>query len=154
MMDTRDHIDIVHEPIDCARLLASVADPSCGATVLFLGTTRNYNAGREVVRLEYEAYEDMAEREMAKIAHEAHSRWQLGKITLVHRLGTVPLGEASVAVAVSAPHRADAFAAAQFAMDAIKTTVPIWKKEHFAGGEVWIGLQGTGNRILGSTKSS
>jgi molybdopterin synthase catalytic subunit len=135
-------VNIVREPIDCARLLAAVGDPTCGASVLFVGSTRDHNEGRRVVRLEYEAYEEMALQEMNRIARAALTQWRLGKLAMIHRLGPVPLGEASVAVAASAPHRADAFAAARFAIDELKKTVPIWKKEVFDGGEVWIGLQG------------
>ncbi len=134
---------IVSSPIDLGELLASVADVSCGATVLFVGSTRDQNEGRRVVELQYEAYEEMALKEMERIGSAAEAQWQIGKIALVHRLGNVPLGEASVAVAVSAPHRSDAFAAARYAIDQLKKTVPIWKKEVFEGGEVWIGLQGT-----------
>lgn len=134
-------VRIVHEPIDLGALLAAVGDPSCGATVLFVGSTRNYNAGRRVIELQYEAYEEMARKEMEKIGQRALAQWPAEKIALIHRLGNVPLGEASVAVAVSAAHRSDAFAAARFAIDELKKTVPIWKKEVFDGGQVWIGLQ-------------
>ncbi|MCX8071325.1 MAG: molybdenum cofactor biosynthesis protein MoaE [Candidatus Binatia bacterium] len=139
--DTNFQVQVLREPIDTARLLAAVADPSCGATVLFVGSTRDHNEGRRVLRLEYEAYEEMAEREMEKIVRAALAQWRLGKIAAVHRLGPVPLGEASVAVAVSAPHRNEAFAAARYTIDELKNKVPIWKKEMFEGGELWIGLQ-------------
>jgi len=136
------HVDLTHDAIDLGALAAAVTDPSCGAIVLFVGTTREHNEGRRVVHLEYEAYEEMALSEMEKIAQAALERWTIHRIAIAHRLGTVPLGEASVVIAVSAPHRADGFSGARFAIDELKRTVPIWKKEIFEGGEVWIGLQG------------
>ena len=131
-------------PIDLARLVRAVADPRAGAVVTFLGTTRSENGGRRVVRLEYEAFTAMAEREMRALGREAARRWPLRKVAVVHRVGVVPVGEASVAIAVSAAHRAEAFAACHWLIDRLKETVPIWKKEHFRGGVVWIGAsQGT-----------
>jgi len=127
--------------IDVARLLAAVGDPATGATVLFLGTTRNQNAGRRVTRLEYEAYDRMARREMRELAREARRRWPVRRVAMVHRIGVVPVGEASVAIAVSAGHRAEAFTACHWLIDRLKEIVPIWKKEHFRGGTVWIGPQ-------------
>lgn len=140
---------IVSEPIDVAAVIAEVADRATGATVTFIGTTREENEGRRVIRLEYEAYPDMALAEMRKIADAANRRWNLGRIAMVHRIGVVPLGEASVVIAVSAAHRRAAFEACHFAIDRLKETVPIWKKEHFEGGEIWIGSQ-TG-RPFGAT---
>jgi molybdopterin synthase catalytic subunit len=129
------------ERVDPAALLAAVADPRAGCSVLFLGTTRSTNVGRRVTRLEYEAYEAMAVREMRALAREAKRRWPLRKVAMVHRLGVVPVGEASVGIAVSAGHRAEGFAAARWLIDRLKEIVPIWKKEHFRGGTVWIGAQ-------------
>jgi molybdopterin synthase catalytic subunit len=128
-------------PIDLTDLIAAVRDPAAGATVTFLGLTRNHNNGRAVTLLEYEAYPGMAEQEMERIGLEAGQRWPIHKIAVVHRTGPVPVGEASVAIAVSAAHRKEAFAACQFVIDQLKQTVPIWKKEHFEGGEVWIDHQ-------------
>ena len=125
-------------PIDLTELIVAVQDPAAGATVTFLGLTRNHNDGRAVTLLEYEAYPGMAEREMERIGVEARKRWPIHKIAVVHRTGPVPVGEASVAIAVSAAHRKEAFAACEFVIDQLKETVPIWKKEHFEGGEVWI----------------
>jgi len=133
--------EIGEGPIDVARLLAAVGDPATGATVLFLGTTRNQNAGRRVTRLEYEAYDRMARREMRELAREARRRWPVRRVAMVHRIGVVPVGEASVAIAVSAGHRAEAFTACHWLIDRLKEIVPIWKKEHFRGGTVWIGPQ-------------
>src|SRR5205823_5363297 len=118
-----------------------VADPAAGATVTFTGMTRNENAGRRVIKLEYEAYEAMALSEMRKLAHEAGARHPIVRIAICHRIGVVNIGETSVAIAVSAAHRGDAFDACRFAIDRLKEIVPIWKKEHFEGGEVWVGCQ-------------
>jgi molybdopterin synthase catalytic subunit len=130
---------ITDQTIDTTALLASVGDPGAGAAVLFVGTTRDENEGRVVERLEYEVYGRMAESEMARIGAEIAARWPVRAVAMVHRVGVVPVGEASVGVAVSAPHRDDAFAACRFGIDRLKATVPIWKKEHHRGGTVWIG---------------
>jgi len=134
-------ISIGHEPVDIEALERAVADPSAGATVTFAGTTRNGNAGRQVLRLEYEAYEPMALNEMRKLAREAGERFKIVRIAIRHRIGFVDIGETSVAIAVSAAHRAEAFDACRFAIDRLKEIVPVWKKEYFEGGEVWIGCQ-------------
>jgi molybdopterin converting factor subunit 1 len=134
-------ITIGREPIDVATLEREVADPAAGAIVSFTGTTRRDNAGRKVLRLEYEAYEPMALSEMRKLASEAIARWKIVRIAIAHRVGVVEIGETSVAIAVSAAHRGEAFEACRFAIDRLKEVVPIWKKEHFEGGEVWIGCQ-------------
>jgi molybdopterin synthase catalytic subunit len=133
--------EITALPIDPTRLLAAVGDPAAGASVLFLGTTRNENAGRRVTRLEYEAYSSMAVREMQQLARQARRRWPLRRIAMAHRTGLVPIGDASVGIAVSAGHRAEAFEACHWLIDRLKEIVPIWKKEHFRGGTVWIGAQ-------------
>ena len=132
---------IVRDRVDVAALEAAVADPAAGAICTFVGTTRESNVGRKVLRLEYEAYEAMALSEIRKLADEAGRRWEITRIAIAHRVGVVEIGETSVAIAVSAPHRAEAFEACRFAIDRLKEIVPIWKKEHFAGGEVWIGCQ-------------
>jgi MoaE-MoaD fusion protein len=134
-------ITIGRSPIDVAALEREVADPAAGAIVSFTGTTRRDNAGRKVIRLEYEAYEPMALAEMRKLAAEAGTRWKIVRIAIAHRVGVVEIGETSVAIAVSAAHRGEAFDACRFAIDRLKEIVPIWKKEHFEGGEVWIGCQ-------------
>lgn len=121
------------------RLVRAVRDDRAGAVVVFLGTTRVRNEGRRVLRLEYEAFRTMAEGEMRRLAGEAGRRWLLRRVALVHRTGVVPVGEVSVGVAVSAGHRAEAFAACRWLIDRLKATVPIWKREHFPGGRVWIG---------------
>ena len=134
-------VTIGREPVDLEALERAVADPSAGATVTFAGTTRNGNAGRRVLRLEYEAYEPMALSEMRKLARAAGERFKIVRIAIQHRIGLVEIGETSVAIAVSAAHRAEAFDACRFAIDRLKEVVPVWKKEYFEGGEVWIGCQ-------------
>jgi molybdopterin synthase catalytic subunit len=130
---------IVEEPIAIELLSRRVASPQAGAIATFLGTTRETNRGRRVLKLEYEAYPEMAVSEFEKIAAEAALRWEITAVAIVHRIGVVPLGEASVAIAVSAPHRREAIEACHFCIDSLKVVAPIWKKEHFEGGEVWIG---------------
>lgn len=127
--------------LDVERLLRAVRDPRAGAVAVFVGTTRNENAGRRVFRLEYEAYVGMAEAEMRRLAAEACRRWPLRRVAMAHRIGRVPVGEASVAIAVSSGHRDEAFAACHWLIDRLKEIVPIWKREHFRGGRVWIGPQ-------------
>ena len=132
---------IMRTPIVLDRLVRAVRDPAAGALVVFLGTTRNRNAGRRVVRLEYEAYDRMAVAEMRRLAAQAKRRWPIHEVAMAHRIGFVPIGQASVAIVVSAGHRAPAFAACRWLIDRLKTIVPIWKREHFHGGRVWIGPQ-------------
>ena len=133
--------EIHDKPIDVSSLIAAVSDPEAGAIATFIGTTRDNNEGRSVTNLEYEAYPEMAIAEMQRIGDTAREKWPIKAIAIAHRIGTVPIGEASVVIAVSSPHRAAAFEACRFAIDRLKEVVPIWKKEHFDGGEVWIGSQ-------------
>ena len=118
-----------------------VAEEGDGAVVPFAGLVRNPTQGRRVQFLEYEAYEPMALSEMRRLAEEAGRRWPIVRIAITHRIGLVEIGETSVAIAVSSAHRGEAFAACRFAIDRLKEIVPIWKKEHFEGGEVWVGCQ-------------
>jgi molybdopterin synthase catalytic subunit len=127
---------LVREPIDLVSLTARAAGD--GAVALFVGVVRNENRGREVLRLEYEAYEEMALPLMEEIAGETARRFPVTDVRLVHRLGRLEIGEASVAVAVSSPHRSEAFAACRFAIDTLKAQVPIWKKELYADGAEWL----------------
>ncbi len=127
-------IRLTREPIDAEALLQRVTRAEAGAVVLFLGTTREMTDGRRTVTLDYEAYDEMAEKKLAELEAEARRRWPLVECEIVHRLGRVPLAEASVAIAVSTPHRADAFAAGQWLIDTLKRDVPIWKQEHWADG--------------------
>ena len=134
-------------PIDLQELVRFVTDPEAGAIATFIGTTRNNNDGRTVIALDYDGYVQMAEKELARIGGEAEKRWQICRMAIVHRLGPVQITEASVVIAVSSGHRDAAFAACRFAIEEIKKTVPIWKKEVFEGGEVWIGTQ-TGEPLV------
>lgn len=131
--------ELTRAPIAVDRLVAEAARPDCGAIASFLGTTRNHHEGRRVTRLAYEAYEPMALAALEALERAAIIRFAVAACRIVHRLGEVPLGEASVAVVVTAAHRAPAFDACRWAMDELKRTVPIWKKEYFAeGGEAWV----------------
>lgn len=132
---------VVREPIDLSELVRYVTDASAGAIATFIGTTRNNNEGRKVIALDYDAYPEMAEKELRRIGDDAEKKWRIERMAIVHRIGPVQITEASVMIAVSAAHRDDAFQACRFAIEEIKKTVPIWKKEVFEGGEVWIGTQ-------------
>ena len=134
---------ISEDPIDVERLLANVKDDSAGATILFLGTIRNHNEGYDVSAIYYEVYMRMAEEAMAKIEAEAIKRWNLKKFAAMHRIGNLKIGEVSVAIAVSSEHRAEAFEAARYAIDQIKSEVPIWKKEVINNGKETRWAQGT-----------
>ena len=142
---------VTNQPIDLSELVRYVADAEAGAIVPFIGTTRNNNEGRKVIALDYDGYPEMAEKELARIGAEAKNKWPICKMAIVHRLGPVQIGEASVIIVVSSAHRDAAFAASRFAIEEIKKTVPIWKKEVFEGGEVWIGTQ-TGQPLAGKAK--
>ncbi|MBA3481319.1 MAG: molybdenum cofactor biosynthesis protein MoaE [Pirellulales bacterium] len=132
-------IQLTTEPIDTQRLLELVQNPEAGAVVLFLGTTRQFTANRETMELHYEAYREMAESELAKLDAEARRRWSLIECAIVHRLGIVPLGEVSVAIAVSSAHRDAAFEAGRWLIDTLKESAPIWKQERWADGAVeWV----------------
>ena len=127
------------DPIDLNRLIAHVSGSDAGAIATFTGTVRGTARDRDVVDLEYEAYPGMAEQEIARIARAALSDHGCLRAAIWHRTGVVPVGEASVAIAISSAHRAPAFAACKQVIDTLKVTVPIWKKERYADGEVWIG---------------
>ena len=130
---------ISQKPIDPTKALASVMDDDAGGIVLFVGTVRNQTDGRRVKGLEYQVYRKMAQREIAKLEEEIRRRWQVKSITLVHREGKLKVGDVSVVVAVSAPHRGEAFEAARYAIDRIKDSLPIWKREKFKGGRyAWV----------------
>jgi molybdopterin synthase catalytic subunit len=132
-------VSLTHAPIDVAGIVAHVTSPEAGAVVLFLGTTRAVTDGRETLRLDYEAYGEMAQRRLGELAEEAARRWPVVACAIVHRLGTVPPAEPSVAVAVSTPHRQDAFEAGKWLIDTLKESVPIWKREHWADGSTeWV----------------
>lgn len=128
-------------PLSLDELFRAVARDDHGAVVLFVGITRRFTGPRETRRLEYEAYLPMAAEELARIGAEAEARWPGVRVAIGHRTGPVAIGEASVVVAAAAPHRPDAFAAARYAIDALKVRAPIWKREHYADGRVeWVGV--------------
>jgi molybdopterin converting factor subunit 1 len=127
------------EPLSLDAVVREVASDEAGAIATFTGTTRVHSRGRTVLRLEYEAYEGMAEQAMAQLADELRGRYDLLGVAIHHRVGTVGIGEPSVVIAVSAPHRQDALAACKDAIDTLKRTVPLWKKELYEGGGEWIG---------------
>ena len=126
-------------PVNLTAVVVQVVDEQAGAIATFLGTVRAQSRGRDVIALEYEAYEDMAEEVIAEIADEVQERYDLCKVAVIHRTGRVEVGETSVAIAVSAPHRQDALAACADMIEALKARVPLWKKELYEGGEEWIG---------------
>jgi MoaE-MoaD fusion protein len=130
---------ITESPLSLEAAVAEVADDAAGGIATFTGTVRAESRGRRVVKLEYEAYAEMAEDVMAKLAEELQARYDLHGIAIHHRVGAVEIGEASVVIAVSAAHRSDALSACRDAIDRLKETVPLWKKELYEGGEEWIG---------------
>ena len=134
-----DWVGLSAEPLPVGRAVAWAERPDCGAVVLFTGTVRNHAEGRPgVTALEYEAYEEEVCPRLAAIVAEVRRRWpELGRVAALHRVGALDVGETSVLVAVSAPHRAEAFAAARFCIDTLKATVPIWKRETWEGGSDW-----------------
>ena len=134
----RTHYQITESPVDPEALREAIADPACGAVATFIGVTRNSFRGKEVQYLEYEAYAPMAEREMRMIGTEIAGLWPaVAGIAIAHRVGRVEVGEASVVIAVSAPHRREALAACAHGIERLKATLPVWKKEIFADGSDW-----------------
>ncbi len=132
-------IQLTHSPIDADLMVRSAQSPAAGAVLLFLGCTRQHTAGRETTELVYDAYEEMAAKELATLEATARERWGLVECLIVHRLGVVPLGEASVAIVVASPHRKAAFEAGEWLIDTLKESVPIWKQEHWAdGSSEWV----------------
>jgi len=130
---------LVAEPLDVAAVLREVSSPDAGAVASFVGTVRRRSRDRDVLHLDYEAYEEMAEEMLARLAAELTERHGLTAVAIHHRLGRVEIGEPSVAIAVSAPHRASALDACREAIETLKTSIPLWKKETYDGGEEWIG---------------
>ena len=130
---------VTEEPLSLDAAVAEVADEQAGAIATFTGTVRRQSRGREVTHLKYEAYAEMAEEVMAKLAANLEAKHELCHVAIHHRVGRLEIGEASVVIAVSAPHRQDALAACREAIDTLKETVPLWKKELYEGGEEWIG---------------
>ena len=136
-LDQDDIFQLLREPIDPGPIIRRVRAPEDGAIVTFDGFVRNQSHSRPTLYLDYEAYESMALTKMREIAAELHEKYRIHRIAIVHRLGRLEIGETSVFIAVSAPHRAAAFDACRFAIDTLKRTVPIWKKEYFEDGAVW-----------------
>lgn len=130
--------EIVSDPIDVDRVIAAVRHDEDGGVVTFVGVVRNQNRGKRVLYLEYEAYPEMAIGKMREIGQEIADRWGLRHVAIVHRVGRIEVGEASVAIAVAAPHRREAFEACHYAIDRLKQIVPVWKKEVYADGEEWL----------------
>ena len=130
---------INHHPIDVSNLLESMPSPETGAVVVFLGVTREFTDERRTVQLKYEAYEEMALKELNRLEVSAREKWSLTQCMIVHRLGLVPIGEASVAVITASTHRKEAYAASEWLMDTLKKSVPIWKQEHWDDGSTqWV----------------
>ena len=131
--------EITDEPLILDHLVKAVSRPSSGAIAAFLGVVRERTRGRQVLYLEYEAYREMAIPKMREIGDEIRRKWQVDEIAMVHRIGHLEIGEASVAIAISAPHRQQALEACAYAIDRLKEIVPIWKKEVWTDGEEWVG---------------
>jgi molybdopterin synthase catalytic subunit len=129
---------VTHEPLDLAQTARAVESPDCGAVATFVGLVRDHNLGRQVRWLDYECYEPLAVSSLERIAAEAAGEWPGTRLAIAHRIGSLQIGEASVVIAAASPHRADAFAACRYAIERIKQIVPIWKREHFEGGDSWI----------------
>ena len=130
---------VTADPIDATALLGGALSPADGAALLFWGVVRNEHGGRAVSSLEYSAYAEMAEREMLRIADEARARWSTGAIHVVHRIGLLAVGEASVAIAVASPHRAEAYEASRYVIEELKRRVPVWKREGYVDGATeWV----------------
>jgi molybdopterin synthase catalytic subunit len=136
MPDQRFHV--TSDPLDVKAVSDIVSSADCGATATFVGLVRNENNGRRVLWLEYEAYEPLAVKAFARIDEEAGERWPSIALAIHHRTGRLEIGDASVIIAAASPHRAEAFAACRYAIERIKQIAPIWKHEHFEGGEIWI----------------
>mgnify|MGYP001213691625 FL=1 len=134
-------IKLTDKPIDPHKYTPLVGNDINGAIVTFLGTTRLYNNGRKVLHLEYSAYKDMARKKLRELCTDVEHRWSITDVTIIHRLGHVDIGEISLFVALSTPHRQEAFDACQYIVDKLKLTVPIWKREVFEDGYAWIGSE-------------
>ncbi len=133
-----DFYELTTEPLNVGEIARRVVPSECGATVTLDGYVRQFTKGQETLYLEYEAYQPMALKEMGKLIQSAKEQFEIANVGLVHRLGRMEIGETSVVIAVAAPHRRAAFEACEWLIKELKRTVPIWKKEYYAGGEVWI----------------
>lgn len=137
-MDERIDIQLLEEPLRPQACIDFAESEAAGGLTVFIGAVRNRTQGRRVVRLEFEAYAPMAISEMRKIAEQVLERWPAERVSIHHRVGTLEIGDIAVVIAVATPHRKESFAACQYAIDTLKETVPIWKKEIFEDGEVWV----------------
>ena len=131
-------IEIYNTPLNVSNCVDWIMSPQAGGIDIFIGTVRDATKGKKVIRLEFEAYKNMAKKEMEKIAEQAYSKWPVQKILIHHRTGVLQVGEIPVIIAVAAAHRDAAFDACRYIIDTLKQTVPIWKKEIFEDGEVWV----------------
>ncbi len=138
MKTENTYVNITHEKLNLQDCYDFVQDPSCGGIAIFVGTVRNATKDKEVVRLDFSTYKSMAIKELKKICNDAHANFGIHKITIHHAEGVLNIGEIPVIIAVSSPHRKAAFEACQYTIDTLKETVPIWKKEYFTDGEVWV----------------
>jgi len=134
----RDFFEIVTEPLDVGAIARRIVPSECGATVTLDGYVRRFTKERETLYLEYECYEPMALREIEKLISQAHEQFEIANVGIIHRLGKLEIGETSVVISVAAPHRRAAFEACEWLIKGLKRTVPIWKKEYYVGGEIWI----------------
>lgn len=146
----RDIFEITREPIDIGNLRARLLDGDSGAVVIFDGVARNNTKGRRTLHLEYEGYEQMAHRTMEQIGREVHERWPINRVGMVHRLGRIDITESSIVIIVTSAHRKIAFEACHYAIDRLKKIVPIWKKEFFKDGAVWVENEEASGRGEGS----
>jgi len=154
-------IELTKEPINVSKVREQVLDPSCGAVVIFEGCVRNHHEGKKVKLLQYEAYPRMVLKVVQQIEEEARTHWDFGKVSVVHRLGTLDIGEVAVVVAVSSAHRKEAFEVCSFIMNELKQSAPIWKKETYQNGQSsWVGcshkdeVTGNGSAPLGRQEPS
>ena len=131
-------IEITDKKIEVQKVIDAVRSPDCGAVSVFIGTVRNHSKNRDVNALEYEVYGKMAEKMIQKIIEEIRSKWEVNKVAVSHRMGKMEVGEITVAIAVSSPHRKDSIPSCQYAIDRLKEIVPIWKKEYAVGGASWV----------------
>jgi molybdopterin synthase catalytic subunit len=138
LFESQDFFELTTKPLNAGEIARRIVLPECGATVTLDGYVRQFTKGKSTLYLEYEAYESMALKEMEKIADAAREKFQVAAIGIVHRLGRMEIGETSVVISVSAPHRKPAFEACEWLITELKRTVPIWKKEFYVGDEVWI----------------
>lgn len=152
-MPRRNTLLLSQAVLDPAALESALADPGCGAVVSFVGRVRHEHLGREVLHLDYEAFEPVALKELAALAAEARKRWELGPVVLAHRVGHLRIGDVAVVVAVASGHRGEGFEACRFLIEGIKATVPVWKHEFYAdGSEAWVGAPGWKDALLAKGK--